>query len=227
MTYRPTPRIHAAIRFTWDRLDYLVLSMCAALGLGMTGAKPFLPRWQLAELRRFLAHAEPLLRRVLALMAASAGPLAARVVRPRMFIAPAPKPRPGPAHRPLFPTPHFRLSEAPLSAAPRTPPPPRYRTGPRIRRLDVDLPVDLSEYPALDTDILPASRLVRRLQALGHVFDNFDHYLDAMRRKLADASPPLRAALPPAFRRGPLSLEAQQTACALHDAALGLCPDTS
>ena len=232
MTDRATPALHAAVRFSWERLDFLVLNMCASLGLGrvrgLPDVRPFLPRWQLATLRRFLAHAEPLLRRLLVLMAAELGALpAARKPADGPQVATPAAGTAGPGKRPLFPVPRFRLSEPAAPSAPRTPPPTRYRTGPRIRRLDVDTPVDLSDYPALDTDLLPAARHVRRLQALGHVFANFDDYLTAMRRRLAGPARVIARALPPALDRRPLTPGERATARLIHDAAVASCPDTS
>lgn len=220
----PADLLYHAARFSLQRLDWLAADMRRTLGLGRLPCLPFLPRWQLHRLTRFLAYAEPLLRRLILLMAADLGALprcrrAGPAIRGRRARTP---PR-----RPLFPQPHFRLSESQPGQARRTPPPKRYRTGPRIRRLDVDMPVDLSEYAAEPHDILPAARPVRRLLALEDALENLPRYVEAMRRRLAGPRPVIARALPPAFRRLPVSRAEQATLAQLHDAAMRENPDTS
>jgi hypothetical protein len=214
---------HAA-RFSLERLDWLAGDMRRALGLGRLPCLPFLARWQLRQLTRFLAQAEPLLRRLILLMAADLGALAAR---PQTD--PATRAVPGKAAptRALFPMPHFRLCEALPGKTLRTPPPKRFRTGPRIRLLDAVSPIDLSDYPADPHDILPATRQVRRLLALEHALENLPRYVEAMRRLLAGPRPVIARALPPAFNRLPVTRAQQATLADLHAAAVRDNPDTS
>ncbi|HBT36501.1 MAG TPA: hypothetical protein DEB52_10885, partial [Hyphomonas sp.] len=139
----PADLLFHAARFSLERLDWLASDMRRALGLGRLPCLPFLARWQLRQLTRFLAHAEPLLRRLILLMAADLG---APATRPQTD--PITRAAPGKAapKRALFPTPHFRLCEALPGKTLRTPPPKRFRTGPRIRLLDAETQVDLAEY---------------------------------------------------------------------------------
>ncbi|MEP6275361.1 hypothetical protein, partial [Hyphomonas sp.] len=97
----------------------------------------------------------------------------------------------------------------------------------RIRRLDVETPVDLSDYPAGPHDILPATRQVRRLLALEDALENLPRYVEAMRRLLAGPRPVIARALPPAFGRLPVTQAEQATLTELHDAAVRETPDTS
>ena len=230
MTYKSPDFLVYAGRFTVQWLDHATAGFRRALGLTLLPALPFLPRWQLQELTRFLAHAEPVMRRILYLMAVELGTLPVRErtsypTAPAATRAPAKPPK---TSRPLFPQPRFRLTEPEeRPQAARTPPPKRFRTGPRIRRLDVETPVDLSEYPAGPDDILPSARHVRRLLALEDVFENMSRYVTAMRRLIGKAKPLLRQALPPAFRRSPLTPAQQQNACDLHAEATRLAYNTS
>ena len=229
MTYKsPDFLVHAG-RFTVQWLDHATASFRRALGLTLLPALPFLPRWQLQELTRFLSHAEPVMRRILYLMAAELGALPVRERTSPSAPTGAPSPaRPAKAPRPLFPQPRFRLTEPEdRPEATRTPPPKRFRTGPRIRRFDVETPVDLSEYPAQPDDLLPSARQVRRLLALEDVFENMSRYVTALRRLIGKAQPILRRALPPAFRHRPLTPQQQQTACDFHAEAARLAFNTS
>ena len=223
MTRAADPIIHA-VRFSLDRLDWLTGDMRRALGLGLLPCLPFLARWQLRQLTQFLAWAEPLLRRLILLMAADLGALPAR---PSTKKQPAAPPHGRGLTRPLFPRPHFRLSEPAPGETARTPPPKRFRTGPRIRRLDVETPVDLSDYPAGPQDILPAMRQVRRLLALEDALGHLPRYVAAMRRLMARPHQIITRALPPAFRRLPVSQTEHETLVQLHMAALTEIPDTS
>ena len=220
----PADLLFHAARFSLERLDWLASDMRRALGLGRLPCLPFLARWQLRQLTRFLAHAEPLLRRLILLMAADLG---APATRPQTD--PITRAAPGKAapKRALFPTPHFRLCEALPGKTPRTPPPKRFRTGPRIRLLDAETQVDLAEYPAEPDDLLPATRQVRRLLALEHALENLPRYVEAMRRLLARTRPVIARALPPAFKRLPVTQAEQATLTELHEAAVRENPDTS
>ena len=129
---------------------------------------------------------------------------------------------------PLFPQPHFRLCEGRAAPErPPAPPPKRFRTGPRIRLLDEETPVDLAEYPAQPQDLLPAGRQVRRLLALGHALDHLPRYVEAMRRLMGQAIPILTRVLPPAFSRLPVTRAEETALIELHDVAVRECPDTS
>lgn len=224
MSHSPADLLFHAARFSLERLDWLAGDMRRALGLGRLPCLPFLARWQLRQLTRFLAQAEPLLRRLIVLMAADLGALP---VRPRGEPAARVAPSQKPPERPLFPQPHFRLCEAAPRQTPRTSPPKRFRTGPRIRRLDVETPVDLSDYPPDPHDILPATRQVRRLLALEDALENLPRYVEAMRRLLAGPRPVIARALPPAFCRLPVTQAEQVTLTELHEAAVRETPDTS
>ena len=202
MSHSPADLLFHAARFSLERLDWLAGDMRRALGLGRLPCLPFLARWQLRQLTRFLAQAEPLLRRLILLMAADLG-------------APATRPQTDP------------ITRAAPGQTPRTPPPKRFRTGPRIRRLDVETPVDLSDYPADPHDILPATRQVRRLLALEDALENLPRYVEAMRRLLAGPRPVIARALPPAFCRLPVTQAEQATLTELHEAAVRENPDTS
>lgn len=217
--------IHAA-RFSLDRLDWMVGDMRRRLGLGLLPCLPFLARRELQGLTRFLAYAEPLMRRLIVLLAAELGALPTSPST--AHVTPAPKRATGPVARPrLFPSVRFRLTEAEPGTAKRTPPPKRFRTGPRIRLLDEETPVDLSEYRAEPFDILPAARQVRRFLALEHAMDNLPRYVEAMRRLLGKAQTILACALPPAFSRLPVTRAEEATLIELHAVAVRECPDTS
>lgn len=217
--------IHAA-RFSLDRLDWMVGDMRRRLGLGLLPCLPFLARRELQGLTRFLAYAEPLMRRLIVLLAAELGAL--QTYPSTAHGTPAPKRATGPVATPrLFPAVHFRLTEAEPGKTRRTPPPKRFRTGPRIRLLDEETPVDLSEYRAEPFDILPAARQVRRFLALEHAMDNLPRYVEAMRRLMGQAIPILTRALPPAFSRLPVTRAEETALIELHDVAVRECPDTS
>ena len=217
--------IHAA-RFSLDRLDWMVGDMRSRLDLGPLPCLPFLARHRLRGLMRFLAYAEPLMRRLIVLLAAELGALPSHPST--VDRAPAPKPTARPAATPrLFRAVRFRLTEAEPGTAQRTPPPKRFRTGPRIRLLDEETQVDLSDYPALPEDILPAARQVRRFLALEHAMDHLPRYVEAMRRLMGQATPILTRALPPAFSRLPVTRAEETALIELHDVAVRECLDTS
>lgn len=217
--------IHAA-RFSLDRLDWMVGDMRRRLGLGLLPCLPFLARRELQGLTRFLAYAEPLMRRLIVLLAAELGALTTSPST--AHVTPVSKRATGPVATPrLFPSVHFRLTEAEPGKTERTPPPKRFRTGPRIRLLDEETPVDLSEYRAEPFDILPAARQVRRFLALEHAMDNLPRYVEAMRRLLGKAQAILACALPPAFSRLPVTRAEEAALIELHAVAIRECPDTS
>ncbi|MEP0314459.1 hypothetical protein, partial [Hyphomonas sp.] len=100
MSHSPADLLFHAARFSLERLDWLAGDMRRALGLGRLPCLPFLARWQLRQLTRFLAQAEPLLRRLIVLMAADLGALPFRPRgEPAARVAPSQKP----PNRPLFP----------------------------------------------------------------------------------------------------------------------------
>jgi hypothetical protein len=82
----PADLLFHAARFSLERLDWLASDMRRALGLGRLPCLPFLARWQLRQLTRFLAHAEPLLRRLILQTLARWPPVRRRI--------PPPAPRP-------------------------------------------------------------------------------------------------------------------------------------
>ena len=217
--------IHAA-RFSLDRLDWMVGDMRRRLGLGLLPCLPFLARRELQGLTRFLAYAEPLMRRLIVLLAAELGAL--QTYPSTAHGTPAPKRAPGPVATPrLFPAVHFRLTEAESGKTRRTPPPKRFRTGPRIRLLDEETPVDLSEYRAEPFDILPAARRVRRFLGTGTC--------DGQSAPLCRGdAPPYGTGHPdphprPATRlsRLPVTRAEEAALIELHDVAVRECPDTS
>lgn len=95
--------------------------------------------------------------------------------------------------------PRFRLIEA-TKATRATSPKARFRTGPRIRFLDEETPIDLRDYPAIPTDILPAGKLVRRLLAVNHALEHAAEHVARMRQIMASASPVPKRAVPPVFK---------------------------
>ena len=226
MTQTANPVVHA-VRFSLDRLDWLTGQMGRTLGLGRLPCLPFLARQQLRHLTQFLGWAEPLMRRLILLMAADLGVLPPRPALPAGPV-PGPVPPGRPPARPLFPQPHFRLCEGRAAPErPPAPPPKRFRTGPRIRLLDEETPVDLAEYPAQPQDLLPAGRQVRRLLALGHALDHLPRYVEAMRRLMCGPRPVIARALPRAFCRLPVTQAEHETLALLHRVAAEDCLDTS
>ena len=232
MTYRPARHIVSLVRFWWDAIGYLAGSAQARLGLYPIPAKPFLPRKEHGEIRNLLAFLEPVLRRVFVLKALERGPLPAPAARPGLPPAEPQAGSKGPAQtqsRPAFPIPHFRLTEpqdGPRRAG--TPPPPAFRTGPRIRFLDEDTPVDLRDYPPAPDDLVPSGPLVRRLLAINHALDNAALYVTKMRRLLAGPLRPVQRLDPAVFYARHLKHLQQEAALALHDeTAEQLWPNTS
>ena len=230
MTYRPPIHMQGLLRFWWHVSLYLAAEARQKLGLTVTGSKPFLCRIEHRDLTRLLALLEPVVRRMFLLLAAERGALApkARAVSPGVSSLAGQARRkipPGPARKAA---PRFRLTEGRSSAGAPRQTPIRYRTGPGIRFLDQDYPVDLSDYPALAGDLLPSGALVRRLAALSHALDNPEHYITAMRRRLKDADWPVSCMSPPAFRARWLLPSLRESAGKLQDGiGYAIRPDTS
>ncbi|WP_290497896.1 hypothetical protein [Hyphomonas sp. UBA4494] len=227
--------VHSLTRFWWDAADYLASAAQKRLGLCPVAAKPFLPRAELEDLAGLVGFLEAILRRLFCLAALELGPLPRLNAKPQdpdkgakhlssSTISPAAEPA---SRRPRYRIPRFRLIEA-TKATPATPPRARFRTGPRIRFLDEETPVDLRDYPASPTDILPAGKLVRRLLAVNHALDHAAEYVARMRQIMASASPVLKRAVPPVFKTRKLRHLQQDSACQLHAATWDfLSPDTS
>lgn len=214
MAYDPPPHVRGLIRFWWHVSLYLVAETQRKLGFVVTHSKPFLSRLAHRDLARLLALLEPALRRVFYLQAAALGPLPARAApgragRPRPVAPRRPSGRVRPAQ------PRFRLTEARHRALPPRPVAARWRTGPNIRFLDRDYPVDLRDYPPREDDLLPATALVRRLAAINHALDNPDTYITGLRRRMAVGRPILAASLPPGFRARWLQASLRESAHAL------------
>lgn len=228
MQERTASSLFGLIEFWWSAAGYLASSARTRLGLWPVPAKPFLPRAEHERLGALVTFLEAILRRLLYLEAADLGPLQARAsagntappTRPHLPAGTGPGSATGAE-------PHLRLVEsAPRKSA--TPPPIQFRTGPRIRFLDQPTPVDLRDYPALPTDILPSGSLIRRLRAINHALDHPDRYIDKMRRLIGAAAPVLHANCPPAFRSRNLKHLQQESARELHDCARSAIPhDTS
>ena len=75
MFYQPSRLIRSMVLFSWKQADYVVSDWVRWLGLGLTGCKPFLPRPLRQALAANLAQLEPLVRRLLFLMALEKGAL--------------------------------------------------------------------------------------------------------------------------------------------------------
>ena len=194
--------VHSLTRFWWDAADYLASVAQKRLGLWPVPAKPFLPP-PTATARVEPDTAKPTSRAGTAHASEPARPSTRRAI------------------------PRFRLIEA-TKATPATPPRARFRTGPRIRFLDEETPVDLRDYPASPTDILPAGKLVRRLMAVNHALDHAAEYVARMRQIMVSAGPVLKRAVPPVFKTRKLRHLQQDSACQLHAATWDfLSPDTS
>ena len=230
---QPLPlSLHSLHRFWWDASGYLASAAINRLGLWPVPVKAFLPRAERERLAGLIAFLEAILRRLFCLQAAELGPLPAPSAKPAGPASPGPAAPPAPptrktGHAPPVRAPRFRLTESSPHSAP-APPPRHFRTGPRIRFLDEDAPIDLREYPARPTDILPCRNLVRRLLAINHALDNPEVYVRRMRRLLAGLRPVLAPSVPPVFRTRKLRHLQQESARKLHEAACAAAPpDTS
>ena len=153
-----SPRLRGLTWFWWSAAGYLASQARRRLGLWPIPVKPFLPRAEQESLKALITFLEAVLRRLFWLEAAGLGALPAGT-QPGP-VAPAgsgtsrtPAQTPTRAAWPPA-APIFRLRECarPVQA---TPPPRKFRTGPRIRFLDAPHPVDLRDYSAHPADILP------------------------------------------------------------------------
>ena len=226
MSYQPSQLIRSMVLFSWDQTTYLVSEWINSLRLGLTGCKPFLPRPERARLAAALARFEPLVRRLLFLMALEKGALATRLMAAPASRTPPETPSTRAALRYLR-TPRFRIAEPPARPGHGKPPSRAAANRPRIRFLDMPLPPPGPfDYPPRDTDLLPARPLIQRLRALHDVWDNPAYYITAMRRRIgrANAAPVIRHQLPPAFRARNLSKAERETAKGVHAEAAGLVP---
>tara|TARA_R110000787_G_scaffold20065_7_gene59687 strand:+ start:13769 stop:14464 length:696 start_codon:yes stop_codon:yes gene_type:complete len=226
MHYQPTPLISSMVRFAWNQAGYLVEGLYRSFALGLTGCRPFLLRPVRARLAAELARFEPLVRRLLFLMALEQGALPARVQS-----TPAPKATldkeqaPAPSH--YLRTPRFRIAESPKHPGHTLPPRRAPTTGPAFRYLDLPLPPPAPfAYPPQPTDLLPSQPLIQRLRALNDVFDNPLFYITAMRRRLGQpqAPAPVRADTPPAFRSRARSTLERETLSGLQAEIAALVP---
>jgi len=228
MTSPLPPALQGLTRFWWDAADYLASAAQKRLGLWPVAAKPFLPRAELEPLAGLVGFLEAVLRRLFCLAALELGPLPPQTPAPIQPPRRAGAPVAAGAQTGRQPAaPRFRLRESARQAS-RTPPKPHFRTGPRIRFLDADTPVDLRDYPAQPTDILPAGKLVRRVLAINHALDHAAEYIDRMRRLMVTGTRPIRASVPPALRSRKLRHLQQESARQLHALTSDLLPpDTS
>jgi len=173
----PVPQFAAdLIRHWWygvcDAVDQFL-----ALYTPADGEAPLrIPRSEARSVNAALDMFEAAIRRILVVMCAELGP------------APAPPPASGP-QAPLL----FCIEEAPPAPVICQP-----------REIDRDYCLKAPPERALHTDqpsdgLVSSARLLKRLAALVHVFDNGQLYLDAMRARLCAHIKPLRAELPAPF----------------------------
>ncbi|MFN4025039.1 MAG: hypothetical protein ACK4MQ_09400 [Hyphomonas sp.] len=168
MTLVFSPPLISLVRFAQIVAEFFGLALIRRLGLGLTGRLGVLPRAEHRRALRELAVIEGLTRRAIFAMAAMQGPLP----------APPPRPRPATLRRAAAAAsteaapraPMFRLTEA-VPAPGRN----RARTAPSVSKLT-------SGGPALETDLLPAGRIARRLVALEAVFRDVHPHIQRMRR---------------------------------------------
>ncbi len=184
MEIRLPESARAATLFSFEQIGYFISQLMEGLALGPTGRLAFLVRPVHLRLTRAINEIEPLLRRVLYLMAYELGAMPAPSAPARR----APKPvstHKAPTSASPVRHPRFRLSD-PAGRPGNTPPPPPVLKGPRIRFLDEATAHPLSAYPKRPTDMLPAAALIRRLHAVIDVLNRPAHYLTAMRARLDD-----------------------------------------
>ena len=201
LRYSPPQEIRSAV---WLMLNVISLGVIQLRErLGLTPHTPLLPRHAISRLSRFLAQAEPALRRCLYLCAAELGALP---VFPRETASSGPaRPREATQHIARASQPAFRLFETRAHRPDAKPPRPTFKIGPRIRFLDADDVPDIHEYDKLPSDILPAKRLIRRLMALDHAMDHRDLYIEKIRRCLGEARQLIAKTGKRLFRHGPLT----------------------
>jgi hypothetical protein len=213
LRYSPPQEIRSAVWLMLNVISLGVIQLRARLGL--TPHTPLLPRHAISRLSRFLAQAEPALRRCLYLCAAELGALPAF---PRETAGSGPtRSQETAQHVARSGQPLFRLFETRTQRPDTEPPRPVFRTGPRIRFLDADHVPDIHEYPQHPSDILPAKRLVRRLMALDHAMDHRDRYIEKIRRSLGEARQLIAKAGKRLFRHWPLTRLQCETARLLED----------
>lgn len=201
MRYSPPQEIRSAV---WLMLNVISLSVIQLRErLGLTRHKPLLPRHAISNLSRFLAQAEPALRRCLYLCAAELGALPAPVHASTGSTPPRSRPAKPHVARPSQPA--FRLFETRAQRPDAKPPKPTFKTGPRIRFLDADGAPDILEYDKCPNDILPAKRLVRRLMALDHAMDHRDLYIEKIHPCLGGVRQLIAKTGKRLFRHGPLT----------------------
>lgn len=168
MTLMLSPPLISLVRFAQIVAEFFGLAMIARLGLGLTGRLGVLPRAEHRRALRELAEIEGLTRRAIFAMAAMQGPLPAPPLRPQpatpRHVAAAANTEAAPR------APIFRLTEALPVAGGR-----RARTTPSVSKRT-------SGGPALETDLLPAGRIARRLVALEAVFRDVYPHIQRMRR---------------------------------------------
>jgi len=226
MHYEPTSLISSMIRFSWNQAGYLVEGLHRSFSLGLTGCRPFLLRPVRARLAAELARFEPLVRRLLFLMALELGSLPPRAQTNATSKSDGAKHSAPEPSRFLRKT-RFRIAEAPKRAGHTLPPRRAAPSGPGFRYLDLPLPPPAPfAYPPQQTDLLPAQPLIQRLRALNDVFENPLFYITAMRRRLGQpqAQPPVRADTPPAFRSRAHSTLERETLSGLQAEIAALVP---
>jgi hypothetical protein len=164
------------IRRWWDGVRNTV-DQFLALYTPADGDAPLrIPRSEARTVSAALDMFEAVIRRILVVMSAELGP------------APAPQSTSGP-QAPLL----FSIEEVPPAPVIRQP-----------REVDPDYCLKAPPERALPGDpltdgLVSSARLLKRLAALAHVFDNGQLYLDAMRARLCAHIKPLRAELPAPF----------------------------
>ncbi|KJS27601.1 MAG: hypothetical protein VR75_02270 [Hyphomonadaceae bacterium BRH_c29] len=160
------------IRRWWDGVCDAV-DQFLAIYTPADGEAPLrIPRSEARSVNAALDMFEAVIRRILVVMCAELGPT----------------PAPGPL-APLL----FCIEEAPSAPVIRQP-----------REVDPDYCLKAPPERALHTDspsdgLVSSARLLKRLAALAHVFDNGQLYLDAMCARLCAHLKPLRAELPAPF----------------------------
>lgn len=201
LRYSPLQEIRSAV---WLMLNVISLGVIRLRErLGLTPHTPLLSRHAISNLSRFLAQAEPALRRCLYLCAAELGALPAPVHAPTGS-TPTRSNHTG-QHIARTSQPAFRLFETRVHRPDAKPPRSTFKTGPRIRFLDADDVRDIDVYDKFPSDILPAKRLVRRLMALDHALDHRDLYVDKIRRCLGEVRQLIAKTGKRLFRHGPLT----------------------
>jgi hypothetical protein len=213
MHYQPTSLISSMLRFSWNQAGYLVEALHRSFARGITGCRPFLLRPTRARLAAELARFEPLVRRLLFLMALELGALPPRAQFTALPKSVAKQKRDTSPFR-FLRTPRFRIAEPPKRAGHAIPPRRVAATGPAFRYLDLLLPPPVPfAYPPQQTDFVPSQPLIQRLRALNDVFENPLFYITAMRRRLGQpqAPAPVRAEMPPAFRSRAVSVLERET----------------